>query len=362
MRFNKIPYFSYLPIIIITLFLVKIINQTDFAFKGVDIIFQIISPIFYGFAIAYVLNPAMNLLVKNFSIKAHFSIFIVYFSFLLLIALSIGFIIPVVIRSVSDLTQQIPNYINNINELAKKNDMFKNFDLSKVIVDNLSILGNEMKNYLTSLISSSFSAVAVTAQAFITISMSILLSIYFLSGKDHIRVTTIKILYAFFKKNSADTIIEYAAEIHLVFSQYINGKLIESIVMSIIALLGLTIIRVPYALLMAVIIGITNLIPYIGPFVGAIPPVIIAFFNNPWSALFVIIFILILQQFDVLWLAPKILGDKVGLPPVGVIIALIVGSALLGVPGMLISIPVSALIKVSLNKYIQKRLKDKGIE
>jgi len=362
MKFNKIPYFRYLPIIIITLFLVKIINQTNFAFKGIDVIFQITSPIFYGFAIAYVLNPAMNSLVKNFSINTYLSIFIVYFSFLFFITLSIGFIIPVVVRNVSDLTLQIPNYINNINEFVKTYEVFKNFDLSTIVVDNLSTLGNEMKNYFSSLVSSSFFAVAVTAQAFFSLSISILLSIYFLSSKDQIRITTIRTLYAFLKRETVDNILEYAEEIHSVFSKYINGKLLQSVLMSIVASLGLTIIRVPYALLMGVIVGFTNLIPYIGPFIGAIPPILIAFFNNPWSALFVIIFILVLQQFDALWFTPKILGNKVGLPPVGVIIAIIVGSALLGVLGMFISIPIFALIKIFLNKYIEKRLREKGIE
>ncbi|MCL2321105.1 MAG: AI-2E family transporter [Oscillospiraceae bacterium] len=361
MKFNKIPYFRYLPVIIITLFLVRIINQTNFAFSSINVIIQIISPIFYGFAIAYILNPAMNFLIKRFSIKAQLSIFIVYFSFIMLIVLSIGFIIPVVIRSISDLTQQIPNYINNISNLATQfSDVFNNFDFSKILTDNLSILGNELRNYFTSILSSGFSAVAVTAQAFFTVSLSILLSIYFLSSKNQIKSFMIKLLYAFLKKETADTIIEYASDMHLVFSQYINGKLLESLILSVIASLGLTIIRVPYALLMAVVVGITNLIPYIGPFIGMVTPVVIAFFNRPLSAIFVIIFLLVLQQFESLWLGPKILGNKVGLSPASVIIAIIVGNSLLGIPGMLISIPVFAFIKVSLNKYIQRRYDSKN--
>ncbi len=363
MKFDKIPYFKFLPIIIVTLLLIKIINQTDFAFISINVLFQIISPIFYGFIIAYILNPAMNFLIKNFSLKVSLSIFIVYFSFFLLIVLSIGFIMPVVIRSISDLTLQIPTYVNNITELTQKfSDVFKNFDFSKILTDNLSMLGNELKNYFSSFISSGFSAVAVTAQAFFTISLSILLSIYFLSSKTQFKIYMVKLLYAFLKKSSADTIIEYAVEMNIVFSQYINGKLLESVILSIIASLGLTILRIPYALLMGVIVGFTNLIPYIGPFIGMVPPAIIAFFNKPLSAVFVIVFLLILQQFENLWLGPKILGNKVGLSPVSVIIAIIIGSALLGIPGMLISIPIFAFLKVSVNKYIQKKLESKNIK
>ncbi len=364
MKLNKrIPYFKYVPIIIITLFLIKIINQTDFTFKGIEIILKIITPIFYGFAIAYLLNPAMNFLIKNFSLGVKLSIFIVYSSFIVLIVVSIGFIIPIVIKSLGDLTLQIPNYINEITEITKKyNDAFKDFNLGKVILDNVSTLGNELKNYFGSFISSGFSAVAVTAQAFFIISVSVLLSIYFLSNKNEFKNYMLKVLFAFFKKETVENILEYASEIHIVFSQYINGKLLESLILSIIASLGLSIIKVPYSILMGIIIGLTNLIPYIGPFIGMAPPVIIALFNNPWSALIVIIFLLALQQVQNLWFGPKILGNKVGLSPVGVIISIIIGSALLGIVGMLISIPIFAFIKVTFNKYMMKRLSIKGID
>ena len=151
-----------------------------------------------------------------------------------------------------------------------------------------------------------------------------------------------KLTYALFSNKRATKIIRSGREFNIVFSEYLIGKMIDSLIIGIICFIGTLIIRVPYPLLISTIVGVTNMIPYFGPFIGMIPAVLITLFYNPIKALWMFIFILGLQQFDGLYLGPKILGTKLGLSPFWVITAIIVGGKLFGILGMLLAAPIGS--------------------
>ncbi len=150
-------------------------------------------------------------------------------------------------------------------------------------------------------------------------------------------------------------------EVDEIFSKYIIGKMIDSLIVGIICFMGLWFLKAPYALLMAIIVGVTNMIPYFGPFIGAVPAVIITLFTSPITALWVTLFIIVLQQLDGYIIGPFILGDSVGLSPFWIILAILIGGGLFGILGMLICVPVMAVVRNMFSRYINRRLDEKSL-
>src|SRR5690606_8042174 len=139
------------------------------------------------------------------------------------------------------------------------------------------------------------------------------------------------------------------------------GKIIDSFIIGLLCFIGCLIMKVPYALLISLIVGVTNMIPYFGPFIGMIPAAVITLFESPIKALWVTIFIFALQQFDGLYLGPKILGIQVGMKPLWIITAILIGGGFFGVWGMLFAVPIAAVIRSLLRKYIKRQYEIKGL-
>lgn len=182
-----------------------------------------------------------------------------------------------------------------------------------------------------------------------------------LKDKEYFARNFSRLTYAIFPKNKAEIIIEFFKEIKEAFSKFFVGKALDSLIIGILCFIGCLIMKVRYALLISLIVGVTNMIPYFGPFIGMIPAAIITVFYSPFKALWVIIFIFLLQQFDGLYLGPKILGIQVGLKPFWIILAILVGGGFFGVWGMLFAVPIAAVVKTVLGKYVTKQHKQKGI-
>ena len=169
-------------------------------------------------------------------------------------------------------------------------------------------------------------------------------------------------IYIFTSKNNAPIIWNTFCECNRIFNGFLYGKTIDSLIIGILSLLVMSILGLPYGLLLSLIVGITNMIPYFGPFVGAIPGVIIYLVIEPKYAIIYVVMIFILQQFDGLYLGPKILGDLTGIKPLWVIFGITVGGAYFGVLGMFLGVPTVAALMHILEVMIQKKLKDKMIQ
>lgn len=200
--------------------------------------------------------------------------------------------------------------------------------------------------------------------SFVKAIFGVIVSIYLLKDKESFISNTKKIIYSLFNKNHAESIIAFGSHANIVFNKFILGKALDSLIIGVLCFLGLYLLKIPYASLISLIVGITNMIPYFGPFIGAIPAILITLITSTslTSAIFVAILILILQQFDGWILGPKILGDSVGVGPFAIIVAILIGGKLFGVLGMFLSVPVVALLIDAMEKFTHKKMKDKNIE
>ncbi|SHH50232.1 AI-2E family transporter [Tepidibacter thalassicus] len=357
---EKTKYYIFMLLIAFLLF--KLVNNTEFFIQKLNFFTSLINPFVWAFAIAYLLNPIMVYFENNFKIKRSLSILLIYFLLLSIINFTITILTPRIVSSINDLSKNMPNYINTAQSWINNNIIkSKLLEYSNpYLKQNINTIINEALNFLN--ITSSnlvIKAINITSNLFNAV-LGLIISIYLLKDKENLINNTEKLLYALKGKEKSNKIINFCKLVNRIFSQYIVGKAIDSLIIGILCFIGLLILKIPYALLISIIIGITNMIPYFGPFIGAVPAILITLINNPINALWLGIFIFLLQQFDGLYLGPKILGDKVGLSPLWIIVAVIIGGGAFGLAGMFLGVPAMAIIKIQLEKYINSKLNTKN--
>lgn len=362
---KKIPYLNFIPLLIIAFILYKVINKIDFfLFMNINLL-SIFSPVIWAFAIAYLLNPLMRYIERHFKVKRGWSILIIYMLVIGIATIFITIVSPKIVNSIADLAKNLPDYIKItdawITEKVTDLKLLDKYGITPYVEDSINKViaqaGDYLKNSLSAVVSK---AINLTSTLF-KIILSMIISVYFLKDKEKFILSFKKIILALLNRQKAKGIIEFASDLDRLFSQFIIGKFIDSCIIGAMCFIGLLIIKAPYALLLSLIVGIANMIPYFGPFIGAVPAVAITLFDSPVKAIWVLVFIIALQQFDGLFLGPMILGDKVGLSPFWIILAIIIGGGMFGVIGMFLGVPIMAVIKTLFDKYIDKRLESQNI-
>ena len=352
-------YMNILFIFIILYTIYKLISSLNYI-KIYKLSFDILTPFIIAFIIAYLLNPIMNKMENRFNLRRVYSISLLYLFFIGILILGIYVIIPKIISSMGQIVFDMPNHINNsqnwIDSNIIKSKILKKIGLDNYIKYSIDYTINKMSNtidmFFKNIILKTFHITSFLFKLFI----GFIVSIYLLKDKEEF-IRKLKLyLVVIFKERRARYIINFAKEVDCVFSRYLVGKLLDSLVVAVMCFVGFIFLGIPYSLLFSVIIGCSNMIPYFGPIIGMIPAVVITFLYFPIKALYVFIFVLIMQQFDGLYLEPKILGDKVGLSPFMIILAIVVGGEVMGVTGMFIGVPIIAVMKHLLDKYIQKKI------
>lgn len=343
-------------------------------FGAIGSFINLLMPFIIGAILAFFLYPACKKVEEFFArskckkiakSKKGLSVLVVYAAFILVIALAISLLMPRLSASVAEFVKRLPEYMDEINAFiisqAEKASFFDFVDINQITqflsfenLYNIFFKGNwnvymEGVKGVTSTVASWF--------------MGIIICAYILNERDSLFYMGRKLSGAVIKKDTIDKIGYYVSEISTIFYKFFFGKAIDSIIIGIIALIGFMIIDVPYALLMAVITLLFNMIPYFGPIIGAIPVVVVTLLvNNIYSAIWTLLFIIILQQVDSNIIGPKILGDSVGVSPFWVIFAILVFGGLFGVTGMIIGVPAIAAIRMLLLDYLDdKELQPKTI-
>ncbi|SKC51058.1 AI-2E family transporter [Maledivibacter halophilus] len=362
---KRIPYLNFIPLLIIAFILYKIINKIDFfLFININLL-SILSPVIWAFAIAYLLNSPMSYIERNFKLKRGWSILIIYMFVIGITTIFITIVSPRIINSILDLLKNLPDYIKItdiwITEKITDLKLLDNYGITPYVEDGLNKIIEQVGNYLNSILSAVVSKAINFTSTIFKIILSMIIAVYFLKDKEIFILSLKKVVFALLNKQMAKGVIEFAAELDRLFSQFIIGKFIDSCIIGAMCFIGLLIIKAPYALLLSLIVGIANMIPYFGPFIGAVPAVAITLFDSPIKAIWVLVFIIALQQFDGLFLGPMILGDKVGLSPFWIILAIIIGGGMFGVIGMFLGVPIMAVIKALFDKFINKRLDAQNI-
>ena len=356
-------------------------------FNGISYLIGIAMPIIDGFVIAYLMTPILNRIEKRIIIplctKAKvpmtpqnkrrlrgLSILVTIVLALVILYEFFGLIIPEVVRSIQSIIFQFPIYINNLSNWAM-GLMKNNPDLEQVVnalIDKYSSMildyvnSNKLLELLPNIndflktISSSVLSVLKALWNFV---IGFIISIYVLGSKEKFAGQAKKIAYALFDRKVGNAVITNFRFIHSTFIGFIGGKIVDSIIIGIICFICTTIIGTPYAILVSVIIGVTNIIPFFGPWIGGIPSALLVLMVDPRQALYFVILILVIQQFDGNILGPKILGDSTGLSGFWVIFAITIFGGLFGVFGMVVGIPIFAVfyaaVRASVNRMLAKK-------
>lgn len=191
--------------------------------------------------------------------------------------------------------------------------------------------------------------------------IGMIISFYFLFSKEMFVRQIKKCTYAMFSSRHANLVLHFATKTNEIFGGFIIGKLIDSAIIGVLCFIGLSILKMPYTLLVSVIVGVTNIIPFFGPYIGAIPSAILIMLEDPMKGIYFIIFVLILQQFDGNILGPKILGNSTGLSAFWVIVAILLGGGLFGFVGMVMGVPTFAVLYYMVGVIMKSRLEKKEL-
>ena len=353
-------------------------NNRYFTICIYGIIMILASAIIFGALLAYVLNPMVHAFYHlfdlacqklnrrmNHTVQTVLSILITYVIGLGFIVLILLYILPEIVNNIVDFVNFIPSAYSSLLELiADLQTRFPDLDIeaiTKPITDAVPDLITTLRNFATNMVPAIYSVSMWIANWIVNLLITIIVSIYMLYDKKRLMRAAWKIIYAFLPQKHFDTCHEILAECNRLFSSFVVGKFIDSSIIGVLCFILMTILRLPYGLLISVIVGVTNMIPYFGPFIGAIPGILILLFVKPVKALIFAIMVLCLQQFDGLILGPKILGDSTGMKPLWIIFAITVGGSMFGVIGMFLGVPVVAIINYLFDLYLQYRLKKKNI-
>lgn len=370
-------YFTISVYAIAVIAIGAVIIRAIFSFEslvgGIRSAFNVLMPFVIGALLAFILNPAVRKVmqflekvchVRSLKLRKLLAIAITYIIFLGFITVTIFGIVPQVANSIIELINNIPasiNYIYDLLDILKEH--FPSLDiagLEKATNDTIPTLLNTLKDFATNLIPAIYTISMYIVNWIVDIVIAIIVSVYMLSDKKQLRNSCKALVYAFVPQKWVQILVEVLQECNNLFSSFVIGKAIDSLIIGILCFILMNIFRLPYAVLISVIVGITNMIPYFGPFIGAIPGILILLIVSPIKALVFLILILCLQQFDGLILGPKILGNSTGLRPLWIIIAITVGGTVGGVLGMFLGVPIVAFLRYLMNRLIQHRLRKKN--
>ncbi len=352
--------FHFILGILIVFILFKLTSNIDVVWSSFKKIISLSSPFLWAFSIAYILNPVMQYLEKKFKMKRIYSIGVLYIFVLEIIILSIIIISPKLANSIGQIIEDMPRAIDNTQKWIDNNIIkwkyFQKYGTLPYFETKIKYIIGRGSDFLDILLNNIINSVIYITSTFVNFLLGLVISIYLLKDKEGFIRGIKKILYAFLQDNQVKEWEEFGKEVDNIFSAFIIGKLIDSFIIGFFCFLGMIAMKAPYALLLSIIIGITNMIPYFGPIIGMIPAVLITLFYNPIKAVWVFLFLFILQQFDGWYLGPKILGDKIGLSAFWVIVGIVMGGGFFGVLGMFLGVPIIAILKMMIERYINKRI------
>ncbi len=363
---------EYWGIVTYVVVLVYAIFNFSNLISGVKGIIGIISPFIVGIAIAFVLNLVMKIFeekIFNFlsdkkykkylKFKRPLSVFFTFITVFLVILSLISFIIPQLIDSISKLTNAVPSYMKSFEIFISK--YVTHTEILNTVWNNFLSAWKEVIQFTGQVLASSLTSVVNITVGFTSglfnFILSIIFSIYMLLNKEDLQLGMKKVLYSFIRKSFADRVIRLGKISNEVFSSYIGGQFIEAIIIGVLCFIGMIILRMPYALLISVLIAVTALIPIFGAFIGTIPSAFIILIIDPMKAIWFVIFIIVLQQVEGNLIYPKVVGGSIGLPPIWVMLAMIIGGNAFGFIGILLGIPIFSVVYKVFKEIVDKRLK-----
>ena len=350
-------------------------------------LFSILAPILYGMGMAYLLAPIVNFLERNIlrlrdalekkrgkSIRVHkgwlraAGIFLTWAFMLVLLYLLFNMLVPELVDSVTTLVNNLESYykttydwvsglLSDNPKLTELAGSFYNEASQWLTTKLLPGLQTAVTNFTGSLVTGVWS-ILVFAKNFL---IGIIVSVYLLAAKEKSAARCCKLLYGVLPEDKAAFTVRGFRRVDYIFSGFVRGKLLDSLIIGILCFIGCSILKMPYTPLVSVIVGVTNVIPFFGPFLGAIPCALLILLVSPLKCLYFVIFIFLLQQLDGNVIGPKILGDSTGISSIWVIVAILIGGGFGGVLGMFLGVPIFACLQVLVRWLLNTRLKKKNM-
>ena len=344
---------------------------------------DILAPITLGAVIAYLLNPLVTITDKyvfSFCKRCHLpakisgfvamAVSIALWLGLLVAGVSLLFsmIVPELYSSILKLAGDFRGYVTVITEFVNKH-LENNPDILRYVEEVLNTVTNSVYNWVNNeliiQVQNIMSKLTVGISWVVTlvtnIVVSLIVSVYLLVSKKRFIGQLKKLLYVFLKPDTANASLSIFRQVNKIFGGFVSGKLIDSLIIGILCFIGSSILKMPYPLLISVFVGVTNIIPFFGPFIGAIPSAFLILLIDPGKCLIFILFIFLLQQLDGNIIGPAILGDSTGVSPFWIVVSILLGGGLFGFIGMLLGVPTFAVIYYLVKTFSEYHLKKKEL-
>lgn len=362
----------YSLVILFGIIMYHIIGNIDTVLNQIALFLGIFSPIIGGFVLAYLLNIPMKSielkLLKNLKLKQGLkrvlSLILTLVVVLGFITLSIYFVLPQLVNSIQQLQiEATSDYFARLESFFL--EKFDQLNLSEEIVDQILAIWTSIVNGATSFILSIADQAlgifgGLLSVVFNTI-ISVVLGVYILLSKERLESTIKKVFYAFTPKTFCDQSTKYITIINRSFENFIRGQVLEALILGVVCYIGMIIFGFEYPLVISFLVGITNIIPLFGPYIGAVPALLLLIIVNPISALWFIVFLVVLQQIESNLIYPRVVGSNMGISGFWIIVAVVVGNSLFGILGILLGIPLLSSLYVIVKEIVGKRLEEKEI-
>lgn len=350
--------------------------------KALGKLLKVLSPFIWGFVITYLIAPLMRLLERSAfgplcrklfaknkkndgrKLARALSILVSELAMLAVLTALVYLILPQLYSSIETIVKNGPDYLRDLSAWAT--GLLDNHpEITKYVGDAINTLNTDIMswvstkllpgvgNFVTTLIEGGY----VVVMGIYNLLIGIIVSIYLLSDLEHFTAALRKLNYSWFSLETAEKVREAVEFTDRTFMGFISGKLLDSAIIGLICYIVCAILNMPYALLVSVIVGVTNIIPFFGPLIGAVPSALIILMVDPLKCLIFIVFVIILQQIDGNFIGPKILGNSIGITSFWVLFAIVVGAGLFGFGGMILGVPVFVVIYTFLTKRVEARLK-----
>ncbi len=373
-KYNTISVYTLIVIFssIIFYFLASQIGSFS---EKIGFVVGIMYPFIIGFVIAYLLNFILEFYEYKILGKIQkfrrlkrgqqraIGLTLTYLTTIGIGYLSIHFILPQLIDSIMGFINDIPQYVDNLtnllNELVKQTSLTPEY--ASLIQEQMDKTIQFVMDFAKGIIPVVGNTVKIVASSIWNIVLGLIISVYLLIDKENFFAVGRKITCALFSRKVSDRIFELTYRSNETFGKFLSGKIIDSAIIGALSFVIFTLFKIPYTLLIAVIIGVTNIIPFFGPFIGAIPALIIILFASPSKALVFLVLVFIIQQLDGNIIGPKILGDSIGISAFWILFSILVAGKLLGLVGMIIGVPLFAILYSIIKEVIESKLRNKSL-
>ena len=386
-RIRENKYFNLgmllLVVASISILLLAVVLNLDKVGKLLSTVWNAFSPIVIGGVLAYLLNPLMNFMDRRLypflckrkmkeekarKLSRVASLLFALLVFAILVYEFFALLLPQLYESIIGIVNNFSNYyavaekwVMSFLEGDAVLQTWANDMMDRLFVFLENWLESGLVPSLEKILSGLTSSVVSVVGGALDLIIGLCAAVYMLWSRDLFLAQSKKLVAALCKAPVADHILTLGRRIHKVFSGFIIGKLVDSLIIGVMCYIGMLILRLPYPALVATVVGVTNIIPFFGPFIVAIPSAFLILLVNPLQALYFVIFVLVLQQVDGNIIGPRILGDTIGISGFWVLVSITVAGSLFGFAGMVLGVPVFAVLYMLISDFVKSRLEAKGM-